>query len=410
MTDIAMAAGVDAPKAAAVPLAAGERLAAIDMLRGLVIAIMALDHVRDFVHVEAFQFDPTDMARTYPLLFATRWVTHLCAPTFVFLSGVSIYLQAAKGKTGWTLSRFLLTRGLWLVFLELTLVGWAWSFWPLAQPFLQVIWAIGWSMIAMALLVHLPRVAVLAVGVAIIALHNLTDAWTPAQFGELSGVWIFLHVSTFQTFHGAPIALDFYPVLPWLGIMAFGYGLGGVFTMERAQRDRTLVLLGLSMLALFVALRSGNFYGDPKPWTHQPDFAHAAMSFMNVQKYPPSLLYVCATLGFVFTIFPLLARLKGPLAKVFTTFGATAMFTYLLHIYIIHIIAIIIAIAQGFDPMIEINFFDKLFLHPDLFNGFGVPLWAVYPIWLTVLAILYPISSWWAGVKRTRRDWWLSYL
>ncbi|HWA01583.1 MAG TPA: heparan-alpha-glucosaminide N-acetyltransferase domain-containing protein [Caulobacterales bacterium] len=411
MSDIAMGAAAEAPtKAKAAPLAAGERLAAIDMLRGLVIAIMALDHVRDYVHAQAYQFDPLDLTRTYPALYATRWVTHFCAPTFVFLSGVSAYLQSTKGKTGAKLSGFLFTRGLWLIFLELTLVGWAWSFWPLGVPFLQVIWAIGWSMIALSALVWLPRLAVLAIGVGVIALHNLSDPLTPQQFGPLSWLWIFLDEGGFQTLNGAPIAFDFYPVLPWAGVMAFGYGVGEIFTRERAARDRTLIVLGAAMIALFFLLRSGNFYGDPKPWSHQTDLSHDVMSFLDVQKYPPSLLYVCATLGPVFVLFPLLARLQGPLAKVLLAYGSVPLFTYVLHIYIVHAVALIAGVATGYDAGIFVDYFRHLFSQPGDFAGFGFSLPIVYLVWLGVLALLYPLSAWWASVKRNRRDWWLSYL
>ncbi|HVY84384.1 MAG TPA: heparan-alpha-glucosaminide N-acetyltransferase domain-containing protein [Caulobacterales bacterium] len=410
MSDIALGGASPArAKAAAVPLAVGERLAAIDMLRGLVIAIMALDHVRDYVHVQAFQFDPLDLAHTYPALYATRWVTHFCAPTFVFLSGVSAYLQSTKGKTGGKLSGFLLTRGLWLIVLELTLVGWAWSFYPLGLPFLQVIWAIGWSMIALSALVWLPRGVVLAIGGGIILLHNLLDPLTPEQFGAWSGVWIFLHEGGIQKLNGSPIALDFYPVLPWIGVMAFGYGLGGVFTLEQKQRDRTLVILGLAMLAVFVALRASNFYGDPRPWSPQADLSHTIMDFMNVQKYPPSLLYVCATLGTIFLLFPMLARLGGPLSKVFLAYGSVPLFTYVLHIYIVHAIALVLTVATGFSPSIQIDVIRKVFMTPEIYAGYGVSLPYVYLIWFGVLVALYPLSSWWASVKRNRRDWWLSY-
>jgi uncharacterized membrane protein len=241
-------------------LAIGGRISEIDLLRGLVIVLMALDHVRDYFHAGSFGINPLDPEQTTPWLYVTRWITHLCAPTFVFLAGVSAYLQFARGKTIPNLSRFLLTRGLWLVFLELTFISFGWSFGFPYAFFMQVIWAIGWSMIGLGALVWLPRMAVLVIGIVIIAGHNLLDPITAQSAGP---IWTFLHDGGPVFVGEQPIGLAGYPLLPWLGIIAFGYGLGAIFAEPPAKRDRTVLMLGLGMLAAFLLLRWLNIYGDP---------------------------------------------------------------------------------------------------------------------------------------------------
>ncbi|MEJ0059286.1 MAG: heparan-alpha-glucosaminide N-acetyltransferase domain-containing protein [Terricaulis sp.] len=405
-----MAASDAQPRIPSAGLAVGERLQAIDVLRGLVILLMALDHVRDYFHNQVYLFDPLDLDQSYPLLYATRWITHFCAPTFVFLSGVSAFLQSAKGKTGGALSRFLLTRGLWLVFLELTLVNFGWTFTPTGMVLIQVIWAIGWSMVALAGLVFLPRVAVLAIGVAIVAGHNLLDPIQAQSLGAWAPVWYFLHQQTPVMIGDQFVALLAYPLLGWFGIMALGYGLGGIFIEPPARRDRTLILLGAGMLALFVALRFGNFYGDPQPWTAQGDTARDVMAFFNVRKNPPSLMYVCATLGTALLLFPALARLPKTIANFFAVFGCVPLFAYVLHLYVMHALAIGAAIATGRDAGYLIDPIRKMIFDAEAFAGTGFSLPVVYLFWLAVIAILYPLCVWFAGVKRTRRDWWLSYM
>lgn len=389
---------------------AGTRLVMVDVLRGLVICIMALDHVRDFFHISAHSFNPLDPAQTNPALYATRWITHLCAPTFVLLAGVSAYLQLAKGKDTPTLSRFLLTRGLWLVFLEVTIISLGWSFWVPWALFLQVFWAIGWSMMALAALVWLPRSAVLGVGLVIMFGHNLLDPIRAEQLGSWAPLWRFLHERGPIMLDGAQIGVFAYPVLPWVGIMAFGYGLGGVFLAPAKARDRTLLILGASMLAGFLALRLFNHYGDPRIWTAQGDLTATLMSFFDVQKYPPSLDFTLATIGIVFCLAPALGRLNGAASKFLTTFGAVPLFAYLLHIYIAHALTILVHVAMGRDPSGYLNMLANVFVDPARMQGLGFSLWGVYLFWVVVLAMLYPLCRWWANVKRTRSDWWLSYL
>ncbi len=393
------------------------RISEIDLLRGLVIVLMALDHVRDYFHAGSFGINPLDPEQTNAWLYITRWITHLCAPTFVFLAGVSAHLQFARGKTTPNLSRFLLTRGLWLVFLELTFISFGWSFGFPYAFFMQVIWAIGWSMIGLAALVWLPRVAVLAIGIVIIAGHNLLDPITAQSAGP---IWTFLHDGGPVFIGEHPIGLAAYPLLPWLGIIAFGYGLGAVFAEPPAKRDRTVLMLGLGMLAAFFVLRWLNIYGDPsfatgpeaiaRDWREQTSFGAAAMVFFDVQKYPPSLQFTLVTLGVVLTIFPFLSRLPSVVRSVLNTFGAVPFFFYLLHIYLIHLLAIAANAALGRDVTGLFDYMINLFLRPELLQGLGFSLVWTYVAWIVVLALLYPLCRYWQGLKARRRDWWLSYL
>jgi uncharacterized membrane protein len=411
MTDITADYGASSAPATARPaLAAGLRLREIDMLRGLVIALMALDHVRDYFLSGSFMFSAVDPDRSYAALYATRWITHLCAPTFVFLAGVSAFLQAAKGKPVAQLSRFLFVRGLWLVALEMTVISFAWSFAMPYPLFLQVIWAIGCSMAALAALVWLPRGAVLVIGIAIVAGHNLLGPVTPDQFGAFSIVWKALHEGGRIMVDGAPIGSISYPVLPWIGVMALGYGLGSIFLESPEKRDRMLVMLGLAMIALFVALRWFNLYGDPRPWTPREELVRSVMAFLNVQKYPPSLMYVLATLGIAFLLIPILARLRGAAARVLLDFGAVPFFFYVAHLYVVHALSIGANAALGRDVSGLFDFFVNMIRGPDRYLHLGFSLGGVYVAWIVVLALLYPLCRWWASVKRRRREWWLSYL
>lgn len=398
------------------------RISEIDMMRGLVIVFMALDHVRDYFHAGAFRLDPLDPMQTTPLLYATRWITHLCAPTFVFLAGVSAYLQSTKGKTGVSLASFLVKRGLWLIFLEISVLSFGWSFGFPYPLFLQVIWAIGWSMIALAGFVLLPRNASLIVGIAIIAGHNLLDPITPQQFGGAAILWTVLHEGGPIFINGTPVGLFAYPILPWIGVMAIGYGGGPLFMEPAATRSRKLYLIGAGMIALFLLLRYFDIYGNPVAainagpyggapnWRAQDNFSGAAMAFLDVQKYPPSLMFLLVTLGIMFLLLPLLTRLKGLPARVLLTFGAVPFFFYVLHIYLAHALAIVANAAAGRDASGLFNYLLNAFTAPEKTQGLGFSLPWVYAAWLAVLAALYPACVYWADLKRRRRDWWLSYL
>ena len=424
MTDAALSPAAPARPSSSAGLAAGARITEIDIMRGLVIVLMALDHVRDYflggpgVGIGGNLLDPTT---TTPALYITRWVTHLCAPTFVFLAGVSAYLQFVKGRGTAQLSRFLLTRGLWLIILEATVLSFGWSFGFPYAIFLQVIWAIGWCMLALSALVWLPRVAVLAIGLVITLGHNLLD---PINAQNLSGAsqlfWTFLHDGGPIFVNGAPIGLLAYPVLPWIGIAALGYGMGALFTEAPEKRNRTILLIGLSMLAAFLALRFAMIYGDPafatgpesawRDWREQPSLGAAIMVFLDVQKYPPSLQFTLVTLGVMFALWPVFARLRGPVGSVLNTFGAVPFFFYVLHIYLIHILAIAANAAAGRNVEGMFNYMINVFTAPEKIAGLGFSLPVVYLAWIVVLALLYPVCRYWQQLKARRRDWWLSYL
>ena len=386
------------------------RITAIDMLRGLVIVLMVLDHVRDYFHADAFAFNPLDPSRTTAILYATRWITHLCAPTFVFLAGVSAYQQGSRGRLPAHLSAFLLKRGIWLIALELTVVAFGWSFSFPYLVFMQVIWAIGCSMIALAALVWLPPVSVLAIGVAIVAGHNLLDPIVPEDFGRAAFLWRLLHEGGPITGVANPIGIVLYPILPWAGVMALGYGCGPLLTLEPIRRDRLVPAAGLAMLSTFAVLRGARLYGDPTAWHMHQTWVATTMSFFDVTKYPPSLHYVLVTLGLAFTIWPLLTRLRGRGADVLVTLGAVPLFVYVVHIYLTHAFAVAANATAGRDVAGLFDTFRKAMLSPDRLQGLGFELPVVFAAWLVVLVLLYPLARWFASVKARRRDWWLSYL
>jgi uncharacterized membrane protein len=370
------------------------RLDAVDLLRGIVMIMMALDHVRD--HFSNAAVDPTDLAHTTPALFLTRWVTHFCAPTFVLLAGVSAFLAGRRGRTTRELSRFLLTRGIWLVVLEATVVGMGWSFDPhFGWPALQVIWAIGVSMIVLSGLVFLPTPAIAGFGIALIAGHNLLDGIAPERFGAAAWLWSVLHVPRFPVI---------YPLVPWVGVMAVGYGLGPLLLREATERRRILVRLGLGLTAAFVILRLANVYGDPAPWSRQEREGFTILSFLDTTKYPPSLLFLLMTLGPAIAALPALERLSGPAARVILVYGRVPLFFYVLHLYLIHALAVAAAYLAGRDIA---AFMTACFAFPKDW-GFGLPV--VYMTWILVVALLYAPCRWFGGVKQRRRDPWLSYL
>lgn len=379
------------------------RVSGIDTLRGLVIVLMVLDHVRDFFSVP---IDPLALDSGDPALFLTRWVTHLCAPTFVFLAGVSVWLQAANGKTKPNLSRFLVTRGLWLIVLEIAVIGLGFNFgWWI---FLQVIWAIGAGMIVLAGLIWLPRCAVLGLGTVMVVFHPLTAAVPLEALGSFELLWRPLAIfGPWQT--AAGFALVAYPAIPWMGVLLLGYGLGFVFEKAAAVRRRWLLGLAISALAIFAILRGFNVSGvDPRPWAIQTEPLWTAFSIISVSKYPPSLAYILVTLGLALLLYLGLERLKGPVASVLTTFGRTPLFTYLIHVWLAHGLAVAVGLAMG----IPLDAFGNSILDPERLTqaGWGFGLAGVYLAWLATLVLLYTLSRWFEGIKRRRRDWWLGYL
>jgi uncharacterized membrane protein len=389
------------------PVNVRPRLDSIDLLRGLVMVIMALDHVRDYFHHDALLFDPTDLTKTNPALFFTRWITHFCAPIFVFLAGTGAFLSASRGKTKAELSRFLLTRGLWLIVLELTVVNLGWSFSLNTQFVGQVIWAIGWSMIVLAVLIYLPLWAVTAFGVVMIATHNLFDSVSARELGAFSGLWAVLHSRELTETYGGVHLFTMYPLVPWIGVMAAGYGFGQVFRLERERRQKLMLHLGTELTLLFVILRAINVYGDPHPWSVQKNALFTFLSFINCEKYPPSLLFLLMTLGpaiIALALFERFNRRRNPALHPLVVFGRVPLFYYVIHIPLIHALAIVFAIVK-YGPAVS-----ELFKSGKPPEDYGYSLPVVYLIWVGVVLALYPVCRWFANAKRRRRDAWLSYL
>ena len=318
------------------------RLDSVDALRGLVMVLMALDHARDFFSKD-LAFDPTDLDRTYPALFLTRWITHFCAPVFIFLAGTGAFLSTTRGKSRGELSWFLLTRGLWLVLLELTWVrslGWLFNF-DFHFAMGVVIWAIGWSMVALAGLVCLPPRWVATFGIVMIASHNLFDFVEPESWGSFAWLWKILHTGgIIVPAEGYRFAAG-YPLIPWIGVMASGYGFGSLLLRESAERRKWLWGLGALLTALFILLRAINVYGDPGPWSSQRNALFTLFSFLNCHKYPPSLLYLLMTLGPALLTLAVLDRETPRWLKPVLFFGRVPLFYYLLHLPLIHGLAVV---------------------------------------------------------------------
>jgi len=382
-----------------------ERLGSVDLLRGMVMALMALDHVRDYF-TDA-RFYPLDLTQTNILLYMTRWITHFCAPVFVFLAGTGAFLSLTRGKTVPELSRFLFTRGLWLVFIELTVVRFGWLFnidYTLAIG--QVIWAIGWSMVALAVLIRFPVKVATIFGLLMIALHNLFDDVTPDQLGIFGWPWQILHAGGPINYMQGYSFLVAYPLIPWIGVMAVGYGFGTILIKEASARRKTLLRLGLAITAGFILIRATNLYGDPNQWSQQKDVVFTAFDFINCEKYPPSLLYLMITLGPAIAVLPLLERARGWMAQFFIVFGRVPMFFYIIHIPLIHGLALLAAYLTGYDTGFMFGNVPPWEWPPGY--GFGLPV--VYVVWGGVVLALYPVCKWFAEVKKRRKDVWLSYL
>lgn len=382
------------------------RLDSVDILRGLVIVLMALDHVRDyFTNV---RFDPLDLEQTSAALFMTRWVTHFCAPTFVFLAGASGLLYKSRGKSTGDLSHFMLTRGVWLVIIELTVVRFGWVF-NLDYHLIigQVIWAIGWSMIALSALVWLPKRIITLIGLAIVVFHNLLDPLVPEDFGSWGWLWQILHEGGMIQFGDGYVFGAFYPLLPWIGVIATGYGFGTLLLESDAQkRRRNLILLGTGLTVLFVILRYFNIYGDANQWAPQSSTLFTVFSFIDTVKYPPSLLFLLMTMGPAIIILALLEFVKGPVARFFIIFGRVPFFFYVLHIPFIHLLALFAAMATVSDYSFMWSNVPP-WMWPEGY-GFGLPV--VYGVWILIMVLLYWPCKWFAGVKQRHPHAWLSYL
>jgi len=392
------------------PIVKSKRIHSIDLLRGTVMIIMALDHVRDYFHSGAFQFDPTDLSQTTPFLFFTRWITHFCAPIFAFLAGASAFLNGVK-KTKKELSFFLFTRGLWLVLAEITLITFGWTFNPIFPDLiLQVIWALGFSMMVLSVMIFLPLRLILITGLILIAGHNLLDNIHAA--GNTPSDFLFAALHEQHLFPGHPFTIMLgYPVLPWIGIMLTGYGFGQLYvpTFDAAKRKKWLIYMGSGAIILFIIIRFINVYGDHSHWSVQKTPVYTLLSFLNVTKYPPSLLYTLMTLGPAMLFLAFAEKPLNRLGEKVIVFGRVPMFFYILHIYLIHILAMIAAATSGFkwSDMILTGWVS---MNPQ-FKGYGYSLLFVYILWIALIFAVYPVCKWYDNYKRLHREkWWLSYI
>ena len=393
---------------------AAPRIQSVDALRGAIMMLMAIDHIRDYVARSAQQFLPTDLTRTTPWIFFTRWITHFCAPVFILTAGLGAYLWMTRGHhSKGELSRLLLSRGIWLIVLEVTILRLILlsqiSF--TANPvLLMILWAIGISMITLAVLIYLPKRAIAAVSIAIIAVHNLFDHVSADRFGRAAWIWDILHQQNAFVFHGITFVTA-YPVLPWIGVMAGGYCVGTVFEWDAHRRRRFLLRTGLALAAAFVVLRAVNLYGDPLLWSHQASPVFTVLSFLNVTKYPPSLDFLLMTLGPAMVALAWLEKFQFHFTSPLIVFGRVPFFYYGAHLLLAHLISI---------GMNFVRYGAKSFLwiappsmgsSSELFPvNYGFPLWTVYAVWVVVLLLLYPACLWFSRLKQRRHDWWLTYL
>lgn len=384
------------------------RIEAVDVVRGLIIALMALDHVRDFFGDQAAQ--PTDLASTTVALFFTRWVTHICAPTFFLLSGVSARLTLGRMSKP-ALSRFLLTRGAWLIFLELVVMRFALQFnIDYHVTIITVLWGLGWAMMVLAGLLWFPTWLIAGFAVVLIAGHNALDDIDAASFGAWQPLWSFLHQPgiLFRTTHSVVVVS--YVLIPWVGVTALGYVLGQIYQGDGAGRRRRLLGLGLGLTVGFVLLRWLNVYGDPVPWTSQKSAVWTLISFFNTNKYPPSLLFLLMTLGPALLLLGAFEDGLPRLLRPALVLGKVPLFFYVLHFYLIHLLAT----GASYLRFGEVA---NTFQSPDLAHfpftepaGWGAPLGVIYLLWITVVVLMLPLCYWYANLKARRKDWWLSYL
>ncbi len=387
------------------------RVQSIDILRGAIMIIMALDHTRDFLHSAAQSFSAEDLTRTTAAIFFVRWITHFCAPVFMFTAGLGAFLWAQRHPGPGELSRFLSTRGLWLVILELTVVRFALYFnFDYSFTIVTVLWGLGCCMIGLAALVYLPRRALAVVSCGLIILHNLADSVPASLFGKASWVWILLHQPGLIKLESFAI-IPTYPLIPWVGVMAAGYCLGPVFLWEPERRQHFLLKLGLGLTVGFVIIRAVNIYGDPIRWAVQSSALMTVCSFLKCLKYPPSLDFLLMTLGPAIVSLSLLDRVRLSKTNPLLIFGRVPLFYFLVHFFLIHCLAVLLAFMRYGDTGLHMTTLPSMTMSGNKFPAdYGLSLWGVYVAWIAVVAIMYPVSRWFADLKQRRSDWWLSYL
>jgi uncharacterized membrane protein len=390
-----------------------QRIQSIDILRGVIMLIMALDHTRDFFYFAGPTIDPTDMATTTPMLFFTRWITHFCASNFVFLSGVSAYLAGTR-RTKSELSAFLIKRGLWLVVVEVVIVSFATSLNPHYRfLFLQVLWTIGLSLVILGLLVRAPLKVIAIIGTLIFFGHDILDYIQLPKTGTAAALLklILIAKGTVLRITHAHAVLGQFALIPWTGVMLLGYVFGSLYksSFDAQRRRKILLYTGVAMLTLFLVFRYFNIYGDPSPWAVQRNGTFTFLSFLNVSKSPPSLLFLCMTIGPGLIVLSLTEHIQNKLTAIFIVYGSVPFFYYVLHFYIIRAVNIIVFFAQGYSAK---QIVDPTHQNPFLFQPphFGFNLGGVYLVWLFVIASLYFPCRWFSRYKKTHKQWWLSYL
>jgi uncharacterized membrane protein len=385
------------------------RIQSIDLLRGVAMIIMALDHCRDFLHYGvSIGQNPLDFSTTTPFLFMTRWITHFCAPVFVFLSGTSIFLYSNKGKTKKEVAFFLFSRGLFLMLVEIFVIETLWDF-NFTIIYLQVIWAIGLSMVVLSVLQYLPYKILLLTGLIIVFGHNLLDTIRIETPFWKSVFWSIIHVRHDYPINDHLLFEVAYPFLPWLGLMILGYAAGKLYLPETnpTYRKKTLRLTGLVSILLFIILRWTNLYGDMHQWQVQKTAVFTVLDFINTSKYPPSLLFILMTIGPALILLSFLENASGSISKKIIVFGKVPFFYYVPHVFIIHSIAWLVFFATG-HSWSELDF--THFREGSLPAGSGHRLWFVYVVWIVVVVILYFPCRWYSNYKATHKHWWLSYI
>lgn len=385
-----------------------QRIHSIDILRGLIMLIMALDHTRDFFYYAGQ--NPTNLATTTPLLFFTRWITHYCAPTFVFLSGVSAYLAGTK-KTKEELSAYLIKRGLWLILVEVLVMTLILTLNPAYNAIvLDILWAIGCSMILLGLLVRVPLKIIAIIGCVIFFGHDILDLIPlPATGAGADLIKVFFTAfGTVLPINNSYFVFDLYAIIPWTGVMLLGYVFGSLYKhgINPVARKKLLLLTGICVTVLFIALRILNFYGDPAPWGPQRNWVYSLLSFLNTSKYPPSLLFLCMTLGPVLIILALVERARSGFSRLLMVYGNVPFFYYVLHFFMLRVVNVIFFFEAGYTTS-QIKVPGSPFLFSP--GTFGYPLWVVYLLWLCVIVAMYWPCKWYGRYKQTHKDWWLSY-
>ena len=388
-----------------------QRITSIDLLRGVVMIIMALDHVRMYFALGTWYSEPTNLATTTPLLFFTRWITHFCAPVFVFLTGTSAFLYGLNKTKISQLSWYLFTRGIWLLIAELTIINFAWTFdTTFSFRILQVIWAIGVSLVILSVLVFLPLKMIFAIGIILVFGHNMLDPITVNGTSFRDLLWYALHQP--NAFHLGDTTISFfYPILPWLGLMALGYVFGIFYTkhFDEQRRRRWLVWIGLGLVVLFLVLRGFNLYGEPDLWSTQGSSLFTVMSFLNTSKYPPSLHFLLMTIGPALILLALIERMRLRTTNPIVVFGRVPFFFYILHLYFIHAFAMLALVFAGRDWREYI--LTARAIASGTLSSFGLRIEAVYIVWILLIVLLYPLCKWYQRYKENNSTkWWLSYL